>query len=42
MLTDYLNGRPVTTICPDGLHPTQDVYTMKGLFAARTFAAFTL
>jgi hypothetical protein len=42
MLTDYLNGRPVTTICPDGLHPTQDIYTMKGQFAARTFAAFNL
>jgi lysophospholipase L1-like esterase len=42
MLTDYLNGRPVTTICPDGLHPTQDIYTMKGQFAAKTFAAFNL
>jgi lysophospholipase L1-like esterase len=42
MLTDFLNGRAVTTICPDGLHPTQDVYTMKGQFAAKTFAAFGL
>jgi lysophospholipase L1-like esterase len=42
MLTDFLNGRPVTTICPDGLHPTQDIYTMKGQFAAKTFAAFNL
>ncbi len=38
-LTAYLNGRPVTTICPDGLHPTQEVYTMKGRFAAQRFRA---
>ncbi|MEN3292567.1 MAG: hypothetical protein V7642_1820 [Burkholderiales bacterium] len=37
MLTDYLAGRSASEICPDGLHPTQEVYIMKGQFAAREF-----
>jgi len=36
-LTQYLAGRDVTTLCPDGLHPTQEVYTLKGRFAAQKF-----
>ncbi|MEN3293044.1 MAG: hypothetical protein V7642_2297 [Burkholderiales bacterium] len=38
MLTDYLAGRSVSEICPDGLHPTQEVYIMKGQFSAKEFA----
>lgn len=37
-LTSYLNGKSPYTICPDGLHPTQDVYIMKGKYAAGAFA----
>jgi lysophospholipase L1-like esterase len=37
MLTDYLGGRAISEICPDGLHPTQEVYIMKGQFAAKEF-----
>jgi hypothetical protein len=36
-LTNYLNGASPYTICPDGLHPTQDVYIMKGQYAASAF-----
>jgi lysophospholipase L1-like esterase len=36
-LTAYLNGASPYTICPDGLHPTQDVYLLKGQFAAKAF-----
>jgi lysophospholipase L1-like esterase len=36
-LTAYLNGRSPYTICPDGLHPTEAVYAMKGKYAAGIF-----
>jgi lysophospholipase L1-like esterase len=36
-LTDYLNGQSPYTICPDGLHPTDAVYIMKGKYAASVF-----
>jgi len=41
-LTDYLQGRSVTTICPDGLHPTDAVYIMKGKYAASVFPTLPL
>jgi lysophospholipase L1-like esterase len=37
-LTDYLQGRKLEELCPDGLHPSDAVYRMKGEYAARTFA----
>jgi lysophospholipase L1-like esterase len=40
-LTDYLNGRDTAEITPDGLHPTNDVYIMKGKFAESVFMTFT-
>lgn len=36
-LMEYLNGRSASEICPDGLHPTQEVYIMKGQYAAKVF-----
>jgi hypothetical protein len=39
-LKDYLRGANASVICPDGLHPSQDVYTMKGEFAAAEFKRF--
>lgn len=36
-LKDYLGGRPVQEICPDGLHPSDRVYELKGQYAARMF-----
>ncbi|MEN3292501.1 MAG: hypothetical protein V7642_1754 [Burkholderiales bacterium] len=36
-LTNYLQGASPYAICPDGLHPTDAVYIMKGKFAARAF-----
>jgi lysophospholipase L1-like esterase len=36
-LTDYLKGQSPYTICPDGLHPTEAVYAMKGKYAANVF-----
>jgi hypothetical protein len=36
-LTNYLQGSSPTTICPDGLHPNDAVYIMKGKFAAKAF-----
>lgn len=38
-LTDYLKGRSPSLICPDGLHPTDAVYVMKGRYAAQVFSA---
>jgi lysophospholipase L1-like esterase len=38
-LLDHLNGQSPYTICPDGLHPRDDVYAMKGKYAASAFAA---
>jgi lysophospholipase L1-like esterase len=36
-LTDYLKGQSPYTICPDGLHPTEAVYAMKGKYTANAF-----
>lgn len=36
-LTDFLNGKSVYSICPDGLHPSEAVYVMKGRYAAKAF-----
>lgn len=41
-LTNYLQGKSVYTICPDGLHPTDAVYIMKGKYAAQVFATLNL
>jgi lysophospholipase L1-like esterase len=41
-LTDYLNGRDTAEITPDGLHPTNDVYIMKGKYAESVFVTFTM
>lgn len=38
-LMDYLNGNSVSTICPDGVHPSASVYVMKGQFAANQFTS---
>jgi hypothetical protein len=38
-LTNYLAGADVHTICPDGTHPTDAVYRLKGEYAAKVFAA---
>lgn len=38
-LLSYLNGQSPYTICPDGLHPSDTVYVMKGKYAASSFAA---
>ncbi|NMO17815.1 SGNH/GDSL hydrolase family protein [Pyxidicoccus fallax] len=36
-LLGYLNGRSPYEICPDGLHPTDEVYILKGRYAADVF-----
>lgn len=41
-LTNYLNGQSPLSICPDGLHPTDAVYVMKGKYAASAFSALSL
>jgi lysophospholipase L1-like esterase len=41
-LTDYLNGRDTSEITPDGLHPTDQVYIMKGQYAESVFVTFPL
>ncbi|OWW21585.1 hypothetical protein AYR66_20945 [Noviherbaspirillum denitrificans] len=38
-LSDYLNGQSAYTICPDGLHPSEAVYAMKGKYAASVFSS---
>lgn len=38
-LKEYLVGASPLTICPDGLHPTDAVYIMKGKYAARVWAS---
>jgi lysophospholipase L1-like esterase len=38
-LIGYLNGRSPYDICPDGLHPTEEVYILKGRYAAEVFRA---
>jgi lysophospholipase L1-like esterase len=39
-LNEYLAGRSPYAICPDGLHPTDAVYEMKGRYAATVFMQF--
>ncbi|RZI40195.1 SGNH/GDSL hydrolase family protein [Herbaspirillum sp. HC18] len=41
-LTDLLNGQSPYVLCPDGLHPSDQVYILKGNFAAETFARLFL
>ena len=41
-LTVYLNGASPLVICPDGLHPADDVYAMKGRYAAKMFSSLML
>jgi len=41
-LTDFLGGQSVYTICPDGLHPMEAVYAMKGRYAAKVFSKLFL
>lgn len=36
-LSNYLQGRNPVEICPDGLHPSDAVYVMKGKYAADAF-----
>jgi len=36
-LMGYLQGRDASVIVPDGLHPTDSVYVLKGRFAAQEF-----
>ncbi|WP_420473381.1 SGNH/GDSL hydrolase family protein [Noviherbaspirillum sp. ST9] len=38
-LRQYLNGQSVFSIVPDGLHPTDAVYILKGKYAAGVFAS---
>ena len=38
-LSDYLNGQSAYSIVPDGLHPTEAVYAMKGKYAASVFTS---
>lgn len=37
-LTRLLAGRTPYTICPDGLHPSDEVYVLKGRYAAKVFS----
>lgn len=41
-LTELLNGQSPTTLCPDGLHPSERVYVLKGRFAAKMFSSYFL
>jgi hypothetical protein len=41
-LKDYLAGANPLTICPDGLHPTDAVYIMKGKYAASVWSSLGL
>ncbi|HYC43614.1 MAG TPA: GDSL-type esterase/lipase family protein [Noviherbaspirillum sp.] len=38
-LRQYLNGQSVYSIVPDGLHPTDAVYILKGKYAAGVFTS---
>ena len=40
-LKAFLNGRSVYEICPDGTHPSEAAYVLKGTFAAQKFTEFT-
>jgi lysophospholipase L1-like esterase len=39
-LTELLNGQSPLTICPDGLHPSDQVYVLKGRYAAKMFTRY--
>lgn len=39
MLMKYLAGRSASEICPDGLHPKDEIYIMKGEYAAQVFTS---
>lgn len=39
-LMSVLNGAPVFDICPDGTHPSQATYLLKGDYAAGVFQTF--
>lgn len=39
-LMSVLNGAPVFDICPDGTHPSQATYLLKGDYAAGVFQSF--
>lgn len=39
-LMTYLNGQPIQDICPDGTHPSQATYILKGNYAAGVFQSF--
>jgi len=41
-LTELLNGQGVQALCPDGLHPSERGYVLKGRFAAKMFARYFL
>jgi lysophospholipase L1-like esterase len=41
-LGDLLKGDNPSAICPDGLHPSDEVYLQKGRFAAKVFARLFL
>lgn len=41
-LTERLGGQSVITLCPDGLHPSDAGYVLKGRFAAKTFTKYFL
>ncbi|HYC43611.1 MAG TPA: SGNH/GDSL hydrolase family protein [Noviherbaspirillum sp.] len=41
-LTERLDGQSHTTLCPDGLHPSDAGYVLKGRFAAKMFARYFL
>ncbi len=36
-LLTYLNGQAIRTLMPDGIHPDDDTYVLKGRFAAAEF-----
>jgi len=41
-LTDRLDGQSPATLCPDGLHPSDEGYVLKGRYAAKMFAKYFL
>ncbi len=41
-LTEYLNGASPLAICPDGLHPSEQIYVIKGRYAAKMFSTLVL
>lgn len=41
-LMEFLGGQHPNAICPDGLHPSEVVYAMKGRYAAKVFTKLFL